>query len=79
MEMPTKYPLWGRLVWCRRLDSSFGFREADEYMGADNLLAQCLGGIKFIAKISLSVAPYFVVLSALADRPQSIRIFMTIN
>ena len=32
-----------------------------------------------MAKISLSVAPYFVVPLALADEPQSIRVFMTIN
>ena len=32
-----------------------------------------------MSKLSLSAAPYFVVPSALADRPQSIRVFMTIN
>ena len=40
---------------------------------------RCFGGIKFIAKISLSAAPYSMVLSALADGPWSTRAFMTIN
>ena len=32
-----------------------------------------------MAKLSLSAAPYFVVPLVLADGPQSIRVFMTIN
>ena len=40
---------------------------------------RCFEGIKFMAKISLSAAPYSAVPSALADGPRSIRVFMTIN
>ena len=43
------------------------------------IFVQCFRGIKFMAKISPSAAPYSVVLSALVDGPRSTKVFVTIN